>query len=320
MSARSKIEWTNATWNPIRARNKETGGVGHFCVHVSPGCANCYAERMQKRFNNPIRYAAQDREKVEIFLDNDVLTAPLRWRKPRMIFVCSMTDLFEDGHPDGWIDSVFAVMALCPQNKFQVLTKRAKRMRGYMTNLGRNRARWQTDHQRIPYAIDDTLGGREPPWPLPNVWLGVSVEDQEHANERIPDLLATPAAVRFVSVEPMLGPVDLHLGRLRATPRENDAPADLHRASDNTLWLICGGESGPGARPFDLQWARQIIAQCKAANVPVFMKQIGARPQGEWKPGLGFIPPGDPWWTRGDRKGGSPDEWPEDLRVREFPK
>src|SRR3990167_1499279 len=128
MGATTGIEWTDATWNPIRARNKDTDGVGHFCEHVSEGCRNCYAERMQPRFGNPIRYAAQDREKVELFLDEEVLTAPLRWRKPRMIFVCSMTDLFADFVPDDWIDRVFDVM-LQTDHKYQVLTKRAERMR-----------------------------------------------------------------------------------------------------------------------------------------------------------------------------------------------
>ena len=130
MSDNSKIEWTDATWTPIRARNRETGRVGHFCIHKSPGCANCYAERMQPRFGNPVRFAAQDADKVELFLatardaSEKTLTQPLRWRKPRTIFVCSMTDLFLESVPVEWIDRVFGVMGEATQHRFQVLTKR----------------------------------------------------------------------------------------------------------------------------------------------------------------------------------------------------
>ena len=143
MADRTTIEWCRgedgrlgATWNPIRARNLETDGIGHYCVHVSEGCRNCYAERMQPRFRNFTRYAVQDRGKIELFLHDDALTQPLRWRKPRHVFVCSMTDLFLDDHADEWIDRVFAVMALCPQHTFQVLTKRPERMRKHMRDEG----------------------------------------------------------------------------------------------------------------------------------------------------------------------------------------
>ena len=161
MADGSKIEWCDSSWNPIRARNRETGGVGHYCVHVSEGCRNCYAERMQPRFRNPIRYAAQDREKVDLFLDEKTLTQPLHWRKPRHVFVCSMTDLFLDDHLDEWIDCVFAVMALAPQHVYQVLTKRPERMREYLTDtevgmrhlctaaeLGLAPPRWRAEKQK----------------------------------------------------------------------------------------------------------------------------------------------------------------------------
>ena len=216
MADGSKIEWTDATWNPIRARNRETGGTGHYCVHVSEGCRNCYAERMQPRFRNPVRYAAQDREKVELFLDRKTLEQPLRWREPRMVFVCSMTDLFLEDHTDEWIDSVFAVMALCPQHTFQVLTKRPERMRSYMEGA-EDRIRSETYDDIPPYDAAPEWWERTARneyrlrlnWPLPNVWLGVSIEDQETANGRIPILLETPSAVRFVSAEPLLARVDL---------------------------------------------------------------------------------------------------------------
>ena len=228
----TKIEWTDESWNPIRARNLETGRAGHFCVHKSPGCANCYAETMQARlFGNPIRYAAQDAEKVEIFIHQHALDQPSRWRRPRRIFVCSMTDLFYEGHNGGMIAAVFAMMETAHWHTFQVLTKRPERMRQWLR--------------------DEWYSGKV----LPNVWLGVSVEDQAHADERISILRDTPAAVRFVSAEPLLGPINLERGGLD--------------------WVIVGGESGAGARPMNRHWAAEIRDQCQTAGVPFFFKQWG---------------------------------------------
>ena len=270
----TKIEWVKdadgnqgETWNPIRARNLETGGIGHFCVHVSPGCANCYAERLQVRFRNPIRYAAQDANKVELFLNEKALTQPLRWRKPKTIFVCSMTDLFLESVPDEWIDRVFAVMALAPHHRFQVLTKRAERMRRYMSG---NRDSLIVDTIRSA-QLNERLPGHglnEAQWPLPNIWCMISAEDQKRADERIPELLATPAAVRGVSLEPLLGPIVMEAGWL-----EPDGGLD---------WVIVGGESGPGARPMHQQWARDLRDQCLFSGVAFHFKQWG-----EWCPGKG---------------------------------
>ena len=207
MAEHSKIEWVKngdgsqrETWNPIRARNRETGKLGHFRIHKSPGCKFCYAERMQPRFGNPIRFAAQDADKVEMFLDENTLHKPLGWKKPRMVFVCSMTDLFLDDFPDDWIREVWINMALAERHTFQVLTKRPERMRKLTSDIP-FRDGVLDMHEIV------TMGDRAPDWPLPNVWLGVSVEDQERADERIPILLDTPAAVRFVSAEPLLSPV-----------------------------------------------------------------------------------------------------------------
>lgn len=263
----SKIEWTDATWNPIRARNLETGRSGHYCVHVSEGCRNCYAERMQPRFGNPVQYRAQDRAKVELYLDRDTLAAPLKWKKPRDIFVCSMTDLFLEHHSDAWIDAVLAVMALCPQHRFQVLTKRSARMRDYMA--APRRAFAVAD---VMADIDDTHGTRSGArfaidWSLPNLWLGVSIEDRLRGVERAWNLALTPAAVRFWSVEPLLE----DLGDL--TPMcLRDTIDGARRAVD---WVICGGESGPNARPMHPDWARSIRDQCVSAGVPFFFKQWG---------------------------------------------
>ena len=263
--SKTKIEWVRnpdgsqgETWNPIRARNLETGGVGHFCVHVSPGCEHCYAEGFQKRFNNPIRYAAQDAGKVELFLDKKVTVKPLAWRKPRRVFVCSMTDLFYEGVPDEWIGYIFAVMGRAPQHTFQVLTKRPERMQ-----------RWLRD-----YWYTGKI--------LPNIWLGVSVEDQQRADERIPILLDTPAAVRFLSAEPLLGSIDfesyLRCAGCGYTPRDMGIITDHSLCTNPTPILdqiITGGESGPKARPMHPQWARDIRDQCVSAGVPYFHKQNG---------------------------------------------
>ena len=294
----TKIEWVRdahgnqgESWNPIRARNRETGGVGHFCVHASPGCANCYAERMQPRFKNRVRYAAQDARKVEMYLDEDVLRQPLRWQNPRTVFVCSMTDLFFERVPEEWIDRIFAVMALAPQHTFQVLTKRSERMLDYMTSIendtrgGDGRLRdcpgyaggWrgaliEGTAQRI--WMDRNPEGEDPGlWlavhlPLPNVWLGVSVENQEWANIRIPHLMETPAAVRFLSVEPMLGPVNVDAALWSLNPWTHPLRVD---------WVICGGESGPDARPMHPDWPRRLRDECQASGVPFFFKQ-----HGEW--------------------------------------
>jgi protein gp37 len=282
---RSNIEWTESSWTPVRARAKATGKVGWHCEHASPGCINCYAEGMNKRLGTGLPFKPDQLGAVEMFLDADMLRAPLRWRRPRKIFVCSMTDLFADFVPDEWIDQVFAVMALCPQHTFQVLTKRADRMRTYF-GARRSGDPWAAaaDH------VADLIGKEEHPRileprdiPLPNVWLGVSMEDQRRADERIPHLLDTPAAVRFLSCEPLLGPVDIAsamttdaalsvLFEKHACAGSVDPRGSLH-------WVICGGESGPGARPMHPDWARGLRDQCAAAGIPFFLKQWG-----EWAP------------------------------------
>lgn len=289
MADHTKIEWTDATWNPIRARNRGTGGVGHFCVHASPGCKHCYSERMQPRFQNAVRFGAADIAKVDVFLDDHALTQPLRWKKPRMIFACSMTDLFGDWVPDEWIDRVFAVMALAPQHTFQVLTKRAARMREYLSRHDTSKVgdSITTAAFRMNGAVRGYRGsGGSAVWPLPNVWLGVSVEDQTRADERIPDLLATPAAIRWISAEPMLGPVDLTYVDYEGGTTVIDALAGRHGmmvplggVNAKLNWVVAGGESGPGARPMHPDWVRSLRDQCAAAGVPFMFKQWG-----EWLP------------------------------------
>lgn len=301
MGDKSKIEWTDATWNPIRARNKATGGVGHFCEKVSAGCKHCYAERMQPRFKNPIAYGPQSLDQVELFLDEEVLLQPLRWKRPRMIFVGSMTDLFGHWVPDAWLDRIWAVMALCPQHTFQVVTKRPERMAGYFQNLQKVADQHAPDTVTKYFNPTQVLnirflaagGGRSfahAPWPLPNVWLLTSVEDQATANARIPHLLECPAVVRGLSVEPLLGAVDLSMidtaGGDRIYPLRGYVGAQpMHRgkavrgACTRINWVIVGGESGPQARPMQLAWVRSLRDQCAQAGVAFFFKQWG-----EWAP------------------------------------
>lgn len=291
----TKIEWTEATWNPI---------VG--CSVISPGCTNCYAMRMAHRLGanaNTPHYAgttAMSRGgpvwtgKLALAPDS-VLTAPLRRRKPTTYFVNSMGDLFHDDVPDEWIDRVFATMALAPQHRFQVLTKRAARMQEYIDGCGpigpldfwrradgRLIRAAETVVRNLPALEFDCSGG----WPLPNVWLGVSAEDQARADDRIPHLLATPSALRFVSCEPLLGAVDLTeldtgsgwVDALQSYIKYPTVPgrAYVHEPIDwpSLDWVIVGGESGPSARPMHPDWARSLRDQCSAAGAAFFMKQM----------------------------------------------
>ncbi|WP_020580162.1 DUF5131 family protein [Actinopolymorpha alba] len=245
----TKIEWTERTWNPV------TG-----CTKVSSGCDHCYAETIATRFAGGKAFPRG----FAVTLHPERLDQPLRWRKPATVFVNSMSDLFHADVPDEYIAKVFAVMALTPQHTYQILTKRPGRMRSLLNS----------ERFRVAAAMETAIGYSEAPrnlftWPLPNVWLGVSVESQKWADVRIPALLDTPAAVRFLSCEPLLGPVTIHEYR--------DRPAD-----PTIDWVIIGGESGHNARPMHPQWARRLRDQCAAAIVPFFFKQWGAwAPVGE---------------------------------------
>jgi protein gp37 len=325
VSASSKIEWTDASWNPIRAirqfenapgMDPETR-IGWHCEKVSEACMNCYAESMNKRLGTGLAYKPENRRRVEIFLDEKVLIQPLKWRKPRKIFVCSMTDLFGEWVPDEWLDSIFAVMALCPHHTFQVLMKRPKRMREYVTTSRRHavaasatmiadtnptifKARALVLSAVVEIAtLGDPLEDR---WPLPNVWLGVTAENQVAANERIPHVLATPAAVRWVSYEPALGPINLT--SIDPTGHQRSIGASGWSAvwKDNNIgrawldWIVCGDESGHKARESNLEWHRSVRDQCAAAGVAFYEKQITHR--GKKVP---F------------------EVWPADLKIRQFP-
>ena len=284
------IEWTETVWNP------STG-----CDQVSPGCDNCYALTMARRLKRmgSAKYQRDGDPRTSgpgfgITEHASALDAPLRWRKPRKVFVNSMSDLFHDGVSAGFIGSVFEVMARTPQHTYQLLTKRHGRMRSLLTRWAEEGARhgWAGPGTGV-FRRDDMCWVGPVKWPLPNVHLGVSVEDQRRADLRIPALLDTPAAVRWLSLEPLLGPVDLQA-------------ADPDALVDGGLdWLVCGGESGPGARPLDLEWVRSLIEQGHRHPAGrVFVKQLGS----VWAKDAGW-----------GGKGGLPEQWPADLRVREFP-
>ncbi len=301
----SKIEWTERSWNPI---------IG--CAIVSPGCTNCYAMRMAHRLGqNPMTPAYADLTRVvndkpvwtgEVRLaGHDAITAPMKRRTPTIWFVNSMSDLFADGMEDSWIDAVFAVMALTPQHTYQVLTKRPERMQDYVRGItlerlskafapGALRMSRNDVYRAFGLAEKFSYDPPTPRLPLPNVWLGVSAEDQRRANERIPILLDTPAQTRFVSIEPMLGQISLvsdlggiqwmggqrGCGGMHVGTGAPGCPRTPHHHHDARCrpgldWVIVGGESGPGARPMHPDWARLLRNECSAAGVPFFFKQWG---------------------------------------------
>ncbi len=319
----SAIEWCDATWNP-------TAG----CSACSPGCANCYAvpqtyrlERMgQAKYTGLTVLGSNGRRRFngEVRTVPEALKIPIHWRKPRRIFVNSMSDLFHENCSFEFIDEVFAVMALTPQHTYQVLTKRPNRMANYTISRAGAAGRWMIESAMIDLRGDTARGmlspkHRSPAWPLPNVWLGTSVEDQPRANERIPRLLRCPAVVRFLSCEPLLGPLDL-------TPwLECGCAADPPWLANADGWVIVGGESGSHARPCEVAWIRSIVEQCRAAGVPCFVKQLGAAYSDAVNgvAGRSLCVDRDVASLVSRRlkhpKGGDPAEWPEALRVRDWP-
>ncbi len=320
MGDKSSIEWTDATWNCLRG-----------CSRVSEGCRFCYAESIAYRFSG----AGQPYEGLAVlknghaswtgkvaFIEEHLLD-PIRWKRPRKIFVNSMSDVFHESIPDETIDKIFAVMALASQHTFQLLTKRPERMLAYLTEehqtvsgdvgtaKGECSLAWGRPARFFPQAFKALPLNQytQMPWPLPNVWLGVSVENQKAADERIPLLLKTPAAVRFISAEPLLGLLDLEWPKTlypngppmccSGLPNEcgcQGLPTEppLILGIDQ---IIVGGESGHGARPMDPAWARSLRDQCKRWSVSFFCKQMGS--------------------VYGEHKG---KNIPDDLLIRELPK
>lgn len=365
---RTAIEWTDATWNPV------TG-----CTKVSPGCKNCYAETFAERWRGVPGHPYEQGFDLKLWPAR--LALPLRWREARSIFVNSMSDLFHKDVPDAFVDQVFAVMALTPHHTYQVLTKRADRLRSYMTDPGLvrrvctaaqkarsltmgdpdkpgNFRRWEKRFGVMTPAsklvawthrggvsadqFEHLEPGRAYPsyieWPRKNIWIGVSAEDQATWDARTAELERVPAAVRWVSVEPLLESITvrraLMQGRdpgaclscreghgfarcpnyggvsLRHETRAGGVCEDFRRRDFSIHWVVVGGESGTRARPFHIDWARSIVGQCRDAGVPVFVKQLGAHTKSHVNEAVTLIE---------DPKGGDMAEWPEDLRVREYP-
>lgn len=318
MSANSTIEWTEKTWNPVRG-----------CSVISPGCHSCYAMKIAHRFSGPGKpYAGLTMVGAsgpiwngQIRVVDEAIEAPLSWRKPSRAFVDSMSDLFHAGVPRATLDRLFAVMAISQRHTFQILTKRADRMEAYM----------MTAEARVRNAILSLVGVRgrgqfgversivvpflqTVRWPLPNVWLGVSIENQRFAASRVPSLLRTLAAVRFVSAEPLLGEINLRSLRTAPTTVLNaldgwEVLEEVPARGPWLDWVIVGGESGLGARHCSLQWIRSLVSQCEEHRVPCFVKQLGSN--------VGRSLFDDAPIT--DPKGGNMDEWPADVRIRNFP-
>jgi protein gp37 len=323
--------------NPIRARLRDAAhaalvsggygsGVGHYCEKISPGCAMCYASGSQPRFGMPEfpgarkslvtlpvlieRGAVPVSDRVELFFDDSKLWEVIRRRTPTKWFWCDQTDLFGSWVPDAWIDRCFATMAVTLWHTHQILTKRVDRMAAYLLTPGRleriGRALTQEmadlARQRDPGRLG--LGKVDPRcapggWPFLNVHVGFSAENQDWWDQRLPHArgISADGWLMWCSAEPLIGPLN------------------ASGARGVLSWLVCGGESGPGARRFDLAWGRDIARRCEAAGVPVFMKQIGSNAgwtdaDGDWHP-----------VRTADRKGGTPEQWPDGFpRVREFPR
>jgi protein gp37 len=281
MAGTTKIEWTQKTWNPVRG-----------CSRISEGCRNCYAEKIAARFGGCKESGGYGSslvleglpffgfvdtdgrwngrvELVESMLDGP--GTPLRTRKPATWFVNSMSDLFHHALPEGDIRRVFRAIQQCQHHTFQILTKRAERMAEIMPGV----LEWLAHFAPVGQGYDQRWNAS----PIPNAWLGVSVENQAAADKRIPLLLQTPAAVRFISAEPLLGAVDLSRYLYRTAVLDSYHGDGIAYYKPRLDWVIVGGESGPGARPMHPDWARSVRDQCVAAGVPFFFKQWG-----EWIP------------------------------------
>lgn len=320
--ADTNIEWTDKVWNPVRG-----------CSRVSPGCDNCYAMRMARRSDVPggayegltvLRPKSAKRPGVDWHgvarLIRDKLAEPLSWRKPRRVFVNSMSDLFHESLAFAEIAAVFGIMGVARKHTFQVLTKRPKRAAEFFSWLAQQREDADLTCQRYARRsiIEPYLFPLHPikethqkwPWPYLNVHLGVSAENQDTYNERVPALVhKCQAAVYWASLEPLLGPIDL-----RGTG---------HIIHLN--WIVVGGESGNGARPFDIQWAESLLAQCRESDIAFYMKQMGTARHLRWTQ-FGQLER-SPFDTSDQQtllriaqtKGKDPSVWPEHLQVREFP-
>ena len=308
----TSIEW-------VRGEDGSEGATWNFargCSRVDTACEHCYAQSLAHRFRGKgqpyegltVLGKHGPRWTGEVRFLPEALSIPLNWRKGRRVFPCSMSDAFHGDLTNEQIAAAFGVMAATPQHTYVMTTKRAGAMRGWFSWIERQTSEGQNEadvcmalaEQEMGHRYDLNPSDRVVQWPLPNVHLGVSAGTQASADERIADLLETPAVVRWMSLEPLLEPIDLY-----AFLQTEDRDAALKALGGHVLpgldWVVVGGESGPGARPCNIEWIEDIVRQCKAANRPAFVKQIGTAA------GLR------------DRKGSDMQEWPEALRVREMP-
>ena len=297
----TKIEWTDRTWNPI------TG-----CTKISEGCANCYAERMAKRLGGRCGYDKDHPFGITVHNVKKWLE-PFKWNYSSNVFVCSMGDLFHEDVPESKIDMVFSIAAVLPQHNFLILTKRPERMFEYFSQSeGNLRTKWEYSTRLITGTSDaynlkkKIIKNFTYDLPPKNIWLGVTVENQARAEERIPFLLKTPAAHRFISVEPMLGDIDLE------SWEESGCPSEFIDALD---WVICGGETGHHARPMHPDWVRSLRDQCKSAGVPFFFKGWG-----KWYPDGHLADGGERFIKKGKKYSGALldgniiQEFPDELK------
>lgn len=317
MSLNSSIEWCDATWNPVRG-----------CVKISPGCARCYASTFAERWRGVPGHAYE--QGFDLRLVPEKLQEPLKWKKPQRVFVNSMSDLFQDGVPDQFIIDVFGIMVLAHWHTFQVLTKRPERMLKFL---------YDGDHGIIKQFVElQQNGGMSTrnvfaalsmkhrdgiplQWPAPNIHIGVSAENQKYLDERFVPLAQIHGLgwKTFASLEPLLGPIDFgfdtpEMGILSWLRDYDFSDGGPSRAID---WCIVGGESGPGARPFNVQWAFDVVEQCRAAGIACFVKQLGSKPYD-----VGAMPriPRLEAGQKRDSRNGNMEFWDPGLRVREFPK
>ena len=328
MANYTDIEWTGRTLNPIIAYHVETGKRGWFCLKVGPECWHCYAESLNKgRFGNGVRYAVDQKRLVRIEFVQEILTRPLRWRKSQRIFLCDMTDLFLEHHPFEWINEVFFMIYRAKQHFFQVLTKRVDRA-----------LQWWASEERKKFWEEHCLPDLSE---FENFIFMASTGNQEAYDERMPLLIKMPARYKGLSIEPLLGPIDMSptsymVGGLVAGRGTNVNNDDWLMHLD---WVIVGGESGSRARPMHLDWARKILLRCEQRTdmgrpwpLPAFMKQVGSMPvmsDAEWRNNSHTrLLSAKRWREAPDGtvpirvyhpKGGDPEEWTPGLRVREFP-
>ncbi|MBD2499881.1 DUF5131 family protein [Anabaena azotica] len=326
----SNIQWTDITSNPIHLVRPDGSHGGHWCKKISPGCANCYAEAQNNNkffsFASGLPYTGNAPE--NLILDEKVLQEWLKIKQPQKIFVCSMTDMFAEWVSDEWLDRIFAYMCIAHWHTYQILTKRADRLPKYFTLESASRVS-RLAHQ----LLKDGVAGKERQdyvnkrciitninefWPRHNIWIGVSVEDQKSNDERIPYLLETPAAVRFLSCEPLLEWIKLTLSAKILNP---DTPHLWSKEDDSGTitreinWVIVGGESGSNARNTYIDHLRSVVHQCQEANIKVLVKQVGAKPVAHWDKENEILT----MHRISDRKGGILEEFPPDLQIRQFP-